>query len=83
MSELAGYAGIPGGGICAETDPEVFYPAQGGSARVAKRICVEVCDVTDECLRDALQRGERFGVWGGKSERERRKIAKVALSKTA
>ena len=56
---------------CAETDPEMFFPEKGESVRPAKRVCAG-CEVRAECLQDALDRGERFGVWGGLSERERR-----------
>jgi len=59
---------------CAETDPEMFFPENGESARPAKRVCAG-CEVAAECLQDALDRGERFGVWGGLSERERRVLA--------
>ena len=59
---------------CAETDPEMFFPEKGESARPAKRVCAG-CEVRAECLQDALDRGERFGVWGGLSERERRTLA--------
>jgi WhiB family redox-sensing transcriptional regulator len=71
---------IPEGGICAETDPEVFYPEKGGSTRQAKRLCNEVCEVRDECLEGAMERKERFGIWGGLSERERRALGKKAVS---
>ena len=59
---------------CAETDPEMFFPEKGESVRPAKRVCAG-CEVRAECLQDALDRGERFGVWGGLSERERRVLA--------
>jgi len=59
---------------CAETDPEMFFPDKGESVRPAKRVCAG-CEVRAECLQDALDRGERFGVWGGLSERERRVLA--------
>ena len=59
---------------CAETDPEMFFPEKGESTRPAKRVCAG-CEVRAECLQDALDRGERFGVWGGLSERERRTFA--------
>lgn len=58
---------------CSHVDPELFYPEKGGSAAAAKRIC-EGCPVRAECLVWALERGERFGVWGGLSERERRRL---------
>ncbi|MDQ4213265.1 WhiB family transcriptional regulator [Microbacterium capsulatum] len=59
--------------LCAETDPDEFFPDKGGTSRHAKAICAR-CDVISECLEYALQHDERFGVWGGKSERERRKL---------
>ncbi len=57
--------------VCAQTDPEMWFPDKGGSIRLAKRICAS-CPVTAPCLAYALDHGERFGVWGGLSERERR-----------
>ena len=59
--------------LCAQTDPEAFFPEKGGSTREAKRICLG-CDVKDECLEYALANDERFGIWGGLSERERRRL---------
>ena len=63
--------------LCAQTDPEAFFPEKGGSTRDAKRIC-STCDVRDQCLEYALQNDERFGIWGGLSERERRKLKRRA-----
>ncbi len=59
--------------LCAQTDPEAFFPEKGGSTREAKKICVG-CEVKDECLEYALGHDERFGIWGGLSERERRRL---------
>jgi WhiB family redox-sensing transcriptional regulator len=59
--------------VCATTDPEAFYPEKGGSTREAKAIC-RSCTVQAECLDWALDRDERFGIWGGLSERERRRL---------
>jgi WhiB family redox-sensing transcriptional regulator len=59
--------------LCAQTDPEAFFPEKGGSTREAKRIC-QGCEVRAECLEYALANDERFGIWGGLSERERRKL---------
>ncbi len=63
--------------LCAQTDPEAFFPEKGGSTRDAKRIC-SGCDVKAQCLDYALANDERFGIWGGLSERERRKLKKRA-----
>jgi WhiB family redox-sensing transcriptional regulator len=59
--------------LCAQTDPEAFFPEKGGSTREAKRICLG-CEVKDKCLDYALAHDERFGIWGGLSERERRRL---------
>lgn len=57
--------------LCAEADPEVFYPEFGQSAAAARAIC-RSCPVVAECLSYALRNGERHGVWGGMTEHERR-----------
>lgn len=57
--------------LCAQTAPDAFFPEKGEATAPAKRICA-LCPVTAECLAYALANRERFGVWGGKSERERR-----------
>lgn len=59
--------------LCAETDPEAFFPEKGGSTADAKRVC-RACEVRAECLEYALANDERFGIWGGLSERERRRL---------
>jgi len=59
--------------LCAQTDPEAFFPEKGGSTRDAKRVCSE-CPVSTACLDYALAKDERFGIWGGMSERERRRL---------
>lgn len=64
--------------LCAQTDPEAFFPEKGGSTREAKKVCLS-CDVRSECLEYALSKDERFGIWGGLSERERRKLKKRAV----
>jgi len=61
--------------LCAQTDPEAFFPEKGGSTREAKRICLG-CEVKDACLDYALSHDERFGIWGGLSERERRRLTR-------
>ena len=64
--------------LCAQTDPEAFFPETGGSTREAKKVCSS-CEVRIECLDYALAHDERFGVWGGLSERERRKLKRRAV----
>lgn len=65
--------------LCAQTDPDAFFPEMGGSTRNAKKVCLG-CDVREECLQYALANDERFGVWGGLSERERRNLKKTQTS---
>lgn len=64
--------------LCSQVDPEAFFPEEGGSTREAKRICSR-CEVKSECLEYALAHDERFGIWGGLSERERRKLKRRAV----
>lgn len=61
--------------LCAQTDPEAFFPEKNMPNREAKRVCAG-CEVRKECLDYALKHDERFGVWGGLSERERRLLKK-------
>ncbi len=63
--------------LCAQTDPEAFFPEKGGSTREAKKICQQ-CEVRGQCLDYALANDERFGIWGGLSERERRRLRRRA-----
>ncbi len=58
---------------CRGLDPDLFYPDRGASTKDAKRVC-SVCEVREVCLDYAIYGGEKFGIWGGKSERERREI---------
>jgi WhiB family redox-sensing transcriptional regulator len=66
-------------GVCREVDPELWFPTQGsdGTARLAKQIC-HTCPVVAECLDYAMRRGERDGIWGATSERDRRKLRRQA-----
>lgn len=59
--------------LCAQVDTELFFPEKGGSTKGAKATCAR-CAVTAQCLQFALDNGERYGIWGGKSERERRRL---------
>jgi WhiB family redox-sensing transcriptional regulator len=72
-------AAAPGGAVdwrdealCAQTDPEAFFP-ESGHVEQAKRVCGR-CPVQAACLEFALSTDQRFGVWGGRSARERRAL---------
>ena len=58
---------------CLGVDPDLFFPERGASTREAKEVC-RGCVVRGDCLEYALQNSEKFGIWGGMSERERRRI---------
>ncbi len=58
---------------CKGIDPDVFYPHEDEEAEAAKEVC-GVCPVRQACLEHALGARERDGVWGGATERERRRI---------
>jgi WhiB family redox-sensing transcriptional regulator len=62
--------------LCTQTDPEAFFAEKGGSAKDAKKTC-RACPVRAECLEYALAHGERFGIWGGESERDRRRMKRL------
>ena len=58
---------------CLGVDPDLFFPERGASTREAKAVC-RGCEVRDDCHEYALANGEKFGIWGGLSERERRRV---------
>src|SRR3546814_2687101 len=58
---------------CLGVDPDLFFPERGASTREAKEVC-RGCVVREDCLEYALVNGEKFGIWGGMSERERRRL---------
>ena len=58
---------------CRAMDPELFFPTRGAPTREAKEVCLR-CPVRAECLDAAMTGRERFGIWGGLSERERRRL---------
>ncbi len=63
-------------GLCANQPPETFFPSDGVGVEVAKRICAK-CPVVEGCLEYALTNRIDHGVWGGASERQRRRILKA------
>lgn len=58
---------------CLDADPDLFFPERGSPGDSAKRVCV-TCSVRLECLEYALANGERYGIWGGLTERERTRL---------
>ena len=64
-------------GLCAQTDPEAFFPDKSGTNTAAKRTCAG-CDVTAACLAYALADPSLEGVWGGTSVRERQAMRRKA-----
>ena len=63
--------------LCAQVDPELFFPeGKGTQTREVKQVCA-ACDVITECLEYALRNNERIGVWGGKSVLERARIRRA------
>lgn len=62
-------------GRCRDLPPEVFFPSDGVGVEVARHYCAE-CSVKAPCLEYALENHIEHGVWGGASERERRRIAR-------
>nr|WP_156722100.1 WhiB family transcriptional regulator [Streptomyces apocyni] len=65
--------------LCAQTGPEFFFPEPGGSVSEAKRLCM-ACEGRPACLEYALTHDERFGVWGGLSEKERQQLRRTGRS---
>lgn len=66
-------------GACRSVDPAVFFPERGASVSQAKATCAG-CTVRSQCLAYAVERSIRHGVWGGMSERQRRKLRKRDLA---
>lgn len=64
------------GALCAQTDPDIFYPEKGGSVREAKALCRQ-CPITQRCLEEALANREVYGIWGAMTSRERHRLIKA------
>ena len=60
-------------GACRGLDPGTFYPASDEDAGAAKAVCAQ-CPVQDDCLEYALENREGEGIWGGATEKERRRL---------
>lgn len=68
---------------CTGVDPDLFFPERGGSTTEAKTVC-QGCTVRHHCLEYALTNSIKWGIWGGLSERERRRIRRQrALARQA
>lgn len=65
--------------LCAEIDPELFFPEKGESSKSAKRACRQ-CVARQPCLEYALEHEIPFGVWGGLSARERRRLSPTLVA---
>lgn len=61
---------------CRGVDPDLFYPSRGEASTPAKEIC-GTCPVQDECREYALDNDEKFGIWGGLSEKQRRQLRRT------
>lgn len=64
---------------CREHDPDVFFVRGAAQSRRAVRICTR-CPVRDRCLDYAIEQGIEFGIWGGMTERQRRRVLRTYAS---
>lgn len=60
-------------GLCGQTDPELFFPEKGSSHNLAIKIC-EACSVKIECRDWAIENEEKYGIWGGMTANERKRL---------
>lgn len=60
---------------CSQADADAWFPEKGESSAEAKRICAD-CDVREQCLEWALANHEQFGIYGGTTPKERRRLVK-------
>jgi WhiB family transcriptional regulator, redox-sensing transcriptional regulator len=65
-------------GGCEGMDPDLFFPERGASTKEAKAACGR-CSVQHACLIESLQMGDKHGIWGGMSERERRRVRRLLV----
>ena len=68
--------------LCAEVDPVIFFPDKGDKTVDAKKIC-KACNVKTQCLEYSLTNNERFGIWGGLTEHDRRKLRRTIIRKAS
>jgi WhiB family redox-sensing transcriptional regulator len=67
---------------CRGVDPELFFPARGSPTKEVKAFCKD-CVVREECLDYALAHNERWGIWGGTTEKERRRLRRSLRQRAA
>jgi len=68
--------------LCAEVDPVIFFPEKGDRTVDAKNTC-KACNVKTQCLEYSLTNNERFGIWGGLTEHDRRKLRRNLIKKAS
>ena len=68
--------------LCPEVDPVIFFPNKGERTVDAKNIC-KACNVKTQCLEYSLTNNERFGIWGGLTEFDRKKLRRRLLKKAS
>lgn len=61
--------------LCAQSDPDAWFPERGDSVTIPRRVCQD-CPVRVECLTYAIENNEREGIWGGLTGYQRRGFAK-------
>ena len=61
--------------LCRQVDLELFFPDGGGNSATARKVCNR-CEVTTQCLDFALGFPSMIGIWGGTTEKQRRKLIK-------
>lgn len=66
-------------GLCAQTDPDAFFPGKGENPTAAKRVC-DACPVKARCVEYALAHPALTGVWGGTTIRERQQLRKTTTT---
>ena len=64
--------------LCAQTDPEMFFPEGNESTKEAKKICGQ-CSVRGDCLEYALKNSETYGIWGGLTTGERARLRRTKI----
>lgn len=69
-------------GPCRLYPADMFFPSDGAGVERAKRVCAE-CPVVSQCLEHAIENRIEHGVWGGASERHRRRIIKARAEQTS